>query len=135
MRRLINLIEAKTTLPLAPTPKNIAIAKRFVLRKWEERKLERGAAEPHDLSDSCKFSSLFAQRIFGGRLRGNEKHQYVSLGGSIIDLNADAADVQDMKHPYRHDPVFWGNTDHVASMRSCIPRVDQWIEEFLAETN
>lgn len=53
-------------------------AREFVLRKWRERAEERGLSMPDDLSGSCKFSSLFASRLFGLEMRGNEQHQFCS---------------------------------------------------------
>lgn len=125
---------AETTSTLPATPEMIAQAKVFVLRKWLERAQERGSSLPADLSGSCKFSSMFAQRIFGGEIRGNYDHQYVQLpDGRIIDLNIDAADVSALDDPHHHDSEFWGGPDHVESMASCRPRVDQWVAEFLRQ--
>lgn len=116
---------------LSPTKHNIEVAKAFVLKKWKERASERGYKEPNDLSSSCKFSSLFAQKIFGGTIFGNENHQYVKLSnGIIIDLNIDAEDVKLLASPHSHDEEFWKNTEHKESMKSCIPRVNRWVEEF-----
>jgi hypothetical protein len=129
--------------PLPPTPETIALATAFLLRKWQERwheKYPRGpsynAADgwnnpPEDLSSSCKFSSLFAQKIFGGEIRGNYDHQFVVLpDGSVLDLNIDAADVKSLKDPHRHDPRFFGSRDHRESSASCEARVSTWVEEF-----
>jgi hypothetical protein len=130
-------IRRRPTLPaiLPATAENIAAAKAFVMRKWTERAVELGRPVPSDLSNSCKFSSLFAQAIFGGRLEGHVDHQYVRLtDGSILDLNAEAADVKAMANPHRHDSRFWGNAEHADALRSCKPRVDRWIEEFLMIT-
>jgi hypothetical protein len=147
---------------LPATPENIARAKAFVMKKWIERHYEQNGSydrpppAPTDLSNACKFSSLFAQAIFGGKLRGNEGHQFVELpDGQRLDLNFDAADVirmttrfeQDGKKgwlkyhgdefeewhgdPYSHDPKFFGNPDHINSMKSILPRVKDWVHEFL----
>lgn len=110
------------------------IAGRVALEGWRERASERGRPVPADLSGSCKFTSLLAQRLFGGRLRGNADHQFLELpGGERLDLNADAADVRDLQargiDPWRHDPLFWHNPDHRASLRSCAARVAIWEEE------
>ena len=113
------------------TPENITKAKEFVFRKWQERAKELGRPEPTDLSSSCKFGSLFAQKIFGGKLQGNYDHQYVVLAnGQIIDFSHDAADVQKLKKVYYHDSLFWNNPDHRESMKSCLPRVNKWVDEF-----
>ena len=110
----------------------IAMAKAFVMEKWIERAIELGRPTPIDLSNSCKFSSMFAQAIFGGRLEGHVDHQFVRLtDGSILDLNEDGADVRAMANPHRHDARFWGNPEHAEALISCKPRVARWVEEFL----
>lgn len=149
------------------TPENVAKAREFVLQKWIERFHERyphlaqdpnHPEYPKDLSNSCKFTSLFAQVVFGGTLRGNEGHQYVELeNGEILDLNSEAKDVAEMRalhqqtgktgwhsidgresegwhyhgDPHEHDSGFFGNSDHYDSMRSVLPRVTDWVREFL----
>jgi hypothetical protein len=154
---------------LPATSENIERAKQFVLKKWIERFQERypslakdptGPDYPRDLSNSCKFTSLFAQAVFGGRLRGNEGHQFVELeDGQRLDLNADAEDVLAIRKrfersgltgwhtdpdepsgfvdyhgdPHAHDPAFFGNRDHVEAMRSVVPRVKDWVQEFISE--
>lgn len=115
---------------LEPTPENLERAKEFVLKKWRERAAERGYPEPEDLSSSCKFSSLFAQAIFGGQIQGHYEHQYVVLNGEVIDLNKDAADVKAMDDPHDHDESWFGNDEHIDSMESCKPRVMDWVREF-----
>lgn len=127
---------------LPPTPENIERAKQFAFQKWieyhEERKARCGPRVnyrmPHDLTNACKFTSLFARAIFGGRLRGNEAHQFVQLAdGTIIDLNIDAEDVQQLEdYAHRHEVGFWGNPDHKDSVDSCVPRVDRWVNEFIS---
>ena len=116
---------------LEPTSKNIKLAKDFVFEKWKERQAERFMV-PNDLSYSCKFSSMFAQRIFGGTIKGNYDHQFVVLpDGNILDLNYDAEDVKKLgDKAYKHDPKFFGKGDHKKSMKSCEPRVNRWVEEF-----
>jgi hypothetical protein len=118
------------TLPIPATQDNIVKAKTFVLKKWQERAAERGKTVD-DLSNACKFSSMFAQRIFGGTIQGNYDHQYLVLSDRVIDLNDDAMDVQKMSNPYRHDKSFFGKKDYKASMKSCEPRVEKWVEEFI----
>jgi|PlaIllAssembly_1097288.scaffolds.fasta_scaffold1327671_1 hypothetical protein len=115
---------------MLPTPENIALAKQFVFEKWKERAKEYGHEEPADLQSACKFASIFAQRIFGGQLRGNYDHQWVDLNGQVIDLADYIAD--DMENVYLHDRGFWGNKDHKESMASCEPRVARWVQEFKA---
>ena len=120
----------ESPLPIPATQDNIVKAKTFVLKKWQERAAERGKTVD-DLSNACKFSSMFAQRIFGGTIQGNYDHQYLVLSDRVIDLNDDAMDVQKMSNPYRHDKSFFGKKDHKASMKSCEPRVEKWVEEFI----
>lgn len=120
------------------TPENIHLAKQFVMQKWAERWAEKGfEGQPADLSNSCKFSSLFAREIFGGRLRGQQAHQFVELeDGTIVDLNLDAKDVKALgQHAHFHDDeLFWGNPEHKDALDSCRPRVNQWVEEFTGQT-
>lgn len=117
--------------PLDPRPDILEIVRQVAFEGWRERARERGRQDPEDLSGSCKFTSLLAQRLFGGRLRGNADHQYLELPGKVrVDLNAEARDVLALQadgiDPWRHDPLFWGNSDHRASLLSCKARVDQW---------
>lgn len=106
-------------------------AKKFILEKWQERAVERKAKMPEDLSGACKFASLFAARVFGGELVGNSNHQFVRLHGEILDLTDGASSFAEWRqkgiNPYRHDQEFWGNPEHLASMESCLPRVDGWV--------
>lgn len=129
--RYAQIIETVSNVfPIPATPENIARAKAFVFGKWRERATERGHTVD-DLSGACKFSSLFAQRVFGGKIKGNHDHQYVVLDdGQILDLNADAADVRELSIPYRHDRRFWNNKEHRESLNSCLPRVETWLKEF-----
>lgn len=125
------------------TPENIERARDFVLQKMIARHREKYGhiaalrdKVPSDLSDTCKFSSLFARELFGGRLRGNQAHQFVELkNGQILDLNADAADVARLgSHAYEHEPLyFWGNPEHKDALESCRPRVEKWVAEFLSD--
>ncbi len=136
-----NIENGRNLLPIPATPENITKAKAFLLRKWKERWRDRNPNgtighddEPSDLSGSCKFSSMFAQKIFGGQIRGNYDHQFVVLrNGKVLDLNGDAADVKGIKTPYIHDRRFFGNRDHKESMRSCEPRVERWVSDFLRD--
>jgi hypothetical protein len=120
---------------LQPTPNMIAKASAFVFEKWKERAAERGEPTPTDLSNSCKFSSLFAQALFGGQIAGNYDHQYLDFNGKVIDLNVDAADVDALKNPYANDPKFLRHPDFKASLASCKPRVAKWVKEFKSTLN
>lgn len=117
-------------LPL--TKRNYEAAKDFVFEKWRERAAEEvGREEPTDLTGACKFASLFAKEIFGGRLRGNQEHQWLENSEGVIDLT-DAAGVDlPAGEIYLHDPEFWMNEEHRDSMESVKPRVQRWVKEFL----
>jgi hypothetical protein len=133
-----NRTTAAVTAQLPATPETVAQAKAFLLRKWRERAMERGDSEPVDLSRACKFVSMFAQRVFGGELRGNWHHQYLVLPtGERLDLTEPSEELASISSegidPYWHDKRFWGNRDHKSSMASCEPRVLQWVEEFLRQ--
>lgn len=117
--------------PISLSPDALDLARDFVFQKWCERAGERLLPMPDDLSGSCKFSSLFCAEVFGLKMRGNADHQFcIDEQGSIVDLNAGAADVSRLSDPWRHDPIFWNNRDHRASMQSCRPRVALWLQEF-----
>ncbi len=111
------------------TTENIKLARQFLFEKWKERAVEKGY-EVSDLSNACKFASLFAQKLFGGKLQGNWNHQFVvSDSGQIIDLT-DGAGLS-VNDPYKHDRSFWGNIEHRKSLQSCDPRVEKWVAEFM----
>ena len=106
-------------------------ARLFVFSKWQERAAEKGLAPPVDLSGSCKFSSMFAARVFGLEMAGNWDHQFcLTPEGEVLDLNEGAADIAQLEDAYRHDKEFWLNPDHAESMDSCYPRVKAWLREF-----
>lgn len=117
---------------LLPEPLNIQKAKSFLLNKWHDRAKEWGRDIPNDLSGACKFASLFAQKLFGGKIRGNKNHQFVQLeNGKVIDLTDDSRMVKMLKNPYKHDKDFWeNNTEIKKSLKSCEPRVEKWVKEF-----
>lgn len=119
-------------LPL--NDQTMAQARLFLKKKWTERFQERNGAgkAPADMSGSCKFVSMFVQRVFGGEIRGNRQHQFNVIDGKVVDFNHDASDVREIADPHRHDPKFWGNSEHVKSMQSCEQRVAAWVEEFLS---
>lgn len=112
---------------------HFAHAKAFVFRKWCEHATERQAAIPSDLSGSCKYGSLFMNRVFGGSIRGHYQHQYNRIDGRIVDLSHDSADVAGMTHPYLHAPEFFAVPEQQNSLDLCLPRVERWVVEFLAE--
>jgi len=114
---------------LAITKRNFDAARDFLYRKWVERAAEEvGRPVPRDLTGACKFASLFAQALFGGKLRGNEDHQWVETKEGVIDLTG-CAGVK--RCVYWHDDEWWMNEDHKDSLESCKPRVARWVKEFL----
>jgi hypothetical protein len=102
-------------------------AKLFLKDKWEERHKElQREGVPTDLKGACKFASLFAHKLFGGKMVGTAEHQALSLGGgNMLDLT-DLLDV----NTFHHDKEFWMNPEHEESMKSIEPRVQQWTDEF-----
>lgn len=127
--------------PLNYSPEIFSTAQEFVMEKWLERFNEKKIkweklgetyydSPPEDLSYSCKFSSLFAAAIFGGEIKGNQNHQYCTLGQEIIDLNHNSKDVKNLENPYIHENSFFGNREHISSMKSCKERVKIWLNEF-----
>jgi 8-oxo-dGTP pyrophosphatase MutT (NUDIX family)/GNAT superfamily N-acetyltransferase len=104
-------------------------AKGFLKDKWSERHKEMGREDiPTDLKGACKFASLFAQKLFGGRLVGNPDHQVLKNVNRIIDLT----DIYD-PNTFHHDKEFWMNPEHEESMKSIEPRVQQWVDEFMQQ--
>lgn len=118
---------------LAYTYQRFAQAKVFVFKKWCEQAAERGILPPSDLSGACKFGSLFMQQVFGGRICGHYEHQYNVIGGRIVDLSHDAIDVGRIRHPYLHEPDYFGIPEKQASLNRCAPRVNAWVIQFLQE--
>ena len=116
---------------LEPNQRNLRAARAFLRRKWKLRAQELHRPLPRDLSGACKFAALFAQRVFGGTLQSNPDHDYVICGGDIIDLtNADGVL---LPNPYRHDRYHHLNREHIESLELNLPRVQSWVEEFLAQ--
>lgn len=134
------------------TPDDIARAKAFAMSMWRQRALELGRPEPTDLSDACKFCSLFAQGIFGGSILAHDFHCWTMVDGEVIDLAEDGRDVLDLADgrvptsatdyanrygltwngddPYEADVCFMARREFVEAMESCIPRTTRWIEEW-----
>lgn len=125
-------------LDLPVTPENLQRVKLVALAGWRRRAAEREFTEPADLSSSCKFSTLLVMLVFGGVIRGNEHHQFNVINGKTVDINADAADVCALKSRgidvHAHDPYFFGNEEHLESMRSCVPRAKSWAYDYLHQT-
>ena len=118
---------------LAYTYERFAQAKVFVFRKWCEQAAERHALPPTDLSGSCKYGSLFMNQVFGGSICGHYEHQYNVIGGRIVDLSHDAIDVGRITNPYLHEPDFFAIPEKQASLNKCLPRVERWVVQFMAE--
>jgi hypothetical protein len=114
---------------------HFALAKVFFFRKWCEQALAWQAAQPTDMSGACKYGSVFMQRVFGGTLRGHFEHQYNLIDGRLVDLSHDAMDVGHMRNPYLHEPDYFAVPELMASLDGCVPRVDEWVVEFLAEVS
>ena len=116
------------------TPKLWALARRVALEGWRERSAQRGFSEPKDLANSCKFTSLMAKILFGGKICGNFDHQFNWIEGKARDLNSQASDVRRMKRkgqdPHLQDWEFFGNPEHMESMYSCFARSAQWASRF-----
>ncbi|MFY2597403.1 hypothetical protein ACOTHJ_15435 [Achromobacter xylosoxidans] len=110
----------------ALTPENVAIARSILTAGWRARALERGLPAPRDLEGACKFASLLVKLAFGGRIEGAWTHQYNVIAGQTIDLTGQSCDAG-------HDLVFFGNREHLASMESCLPRVQTWLSALEAQ--
>jgi hypothetical protein len=112
---------------------HFALAKAFVFRKWCEQAAERNAPPPIDLSGSCKYGSLFMNKIFGGSICGHYEHQYNVIKGRIVDLSHDAIDVGRITNPYLHEPDYFAIPEKRTSLNSCLPRVERWAVQFILE--
>jgi hypothetical protein len=127
------------TLPqigkLTYSSENFAKAKVFLFGKWCELASARNLIKPTDLSRSCKYGSLFAQRVFGGSIRGHYEHQYNFIDGRLVDLSHDSLDVGRMTNPYLHEILFFAIPEIQARLAKCSPRAEQWANDFLATQN
>jgi hypothetical protein len=72
-------------------------------------------------------------QVFGGVIQGHYEHQYNMIEGRIVDLSHDAMDVGRMQNPYRHEPDFFAIPQKNAALNNCLPRVEVWVLQFLAE--
>ena len=109
---------------------NLTLIHDFCLEKWRERAKERYMKPPEDLSNSCKFTSMFVRQILGGHITGNFYHQFCIVEDEIVDINQNCKDVLELDEPHFIDSNFIGNRDHIFSLESCIPRLNDWIDEF-----
>jgi hypothetical protein len=131
--------EREESTLVAPTPEAIEACKTTALEMWRRRAAERREPEPYDLSSSCKFTTQFAKLIFGGEIRGNHDHFHLRCPcGVIVDLNADARDVMDIREqgrdPLLHDRRLMRSRDVRESLASCLPRAVRWALEHRAPT-
>ena len=110
-----------------------APARLFLFGKWCDWASQRGAAVPGDLSGACKYGSLFVCRLFGGSIQGNYQHQFNDIEGIRVDLGRDAEDVAQLARPYQHDPEYFAIPEVQAALHACLPRVDAWVTQYLAE--
>ena len=149
--RVSDLKSSKDYLPAIPA--NIRAAQEFAFRKWCERAAENGREPPMDLTSACKFSSMFAVAVFGGKIKGNFFHQWAELSdGQRVDLNDKAADTLMMqqglipddvaayaesfgmklpKNLYAHDASHMRHPDTRDSASSIRPRIERWRKEFM----
>ncbi|MFZ2726934.1 MAG: transcriptional regulator [Methylococcaceae bacterium] len=118
---------------LAYSYQRFAQAKVFFFARWCELASERHALIPVDLSGSCKYGSLFMNQVFGGTICGHYQHQYNLIGGRIVDLSHDAIDVGSISNPYLHEPDYFAIPKKQAALERCLPRVEIWVIQFLAE--
>lgn len=124
-----SMLFRKQRCTLRPTPKNVARASAFVLEKWREYWDRYLYDLPDDLTNACKFASLFALLVFGGTLCGNERHQFVQLPDNrILDLTGAAGVPSGCET--MHDAAWWGNPEHEKDMVSVAPLVARWVTEF-----
>jgi hypothetical protein len=116
----------------AATAENVAAAREFALLKWKERAAQFRLPEPHDLTDACNFTSLFARALFGGRIEGNWHHRFNVLpDGTRLDLDAGAADVRALgEEAYLADPEFMAREEFLERLPSCAALVERWLAEF-----
>lgn len=92
-------------------------------------------SKPIDLSQSCKYGSLFIQQVFGGSIRGHYEHQYNLINGRLIDLSHDSLDVGKMNNPYLHEQEYFEIPELHASLTHCLPRAKKWADEFIERKN
>lgn len=109
--------------PIQPYPDNLVDAAEFLLVKWRENQKDQSIKS---LYEAPKLSSLFAVKVFGGMIKGNEWHQWVQLRtGSIIDLTMNVCGGN-----YHHNKHYWFSEKHIKLLVNLLPCVDPWIDEF-----
>lgn len=106
-----------------------SIAQDVMRDLWNERRRECGLPPTDDRSSSCKFASLIARELFGGRLAGNEMHVFVLRDGEVLDLNEGQADVLILAEQAHFElPKCVQHRDYRASLGTCMPRVRHWLK-------
>lgn len=114
-------------------PRNILVANEALNALWEERQRQRDVVHNGSRAGSCKFASLLARSLFGGRLAGNANHVFVVKDGNIIDLNEQQSDVVLLgaKAHIQFNSVLY-HVDYREALTSCLPRLEKyeaWILE------
>ncbi|MBB4861543.1 hypothetical protein HNP46_000354 [Pseudomonas nitritireducens] len=108
----------------------LMVAKSVLDDLWKERLDSRGRFYEGHRDGSAKFASLLAQRLFGGKLCGNQNHSFVELpDGKIIDLNDDQRYVAALgSDAHARDDIHMMNHETRASFGSCVPRIERWAQ-------
>jgi hypothetical protein len=129
---------------MQPTPDTVANVKTFLLAVWNERQHEFDRPKTHNLSGACKFAALFAKKLFGGTIEARPEHCWNKLpDGTTLDLTdqADAAKYdltpEQLTTPdpeFMCDPDGKPNREFHDALKSCLPRVNQWLERFKQTT-
>lgn len=136
MRAVIDLESLTTAMKpkVALNAHTLNLARAFVFKQWIARAIELGHQPlPMDLTNSCKFSSLFAQRVFGGTIEANESHCFNRINGKVVDINEFAMDTISLDEPHECDEYFMEEPEFHESMTSCLPRVERWCDEFIIQ--
>lgn len=130
-------VKAKTPAKLQLTAATREIAIKALNGLWAERCAERGMPIPSDRAGACKFASLLARELFGGRLAGNQEHVFITLeDGQRLDLNENEPDVIAMGGAAHAMHCFvLSDIEYRQSLGSCMPRVTRWAKWALARAN
>lgn len=111
------------------SPAILAVARAFLLARWNERAAELGRPSTTSLAGACKFAALFAQSLWGGRVRANFYHTWLELAdGAVVDLTE--CDGVTLFRPYERDLAFEREPEFAASLESCRPRVEAWLTQY-----
>ena len=96
-------LAGETLIPV--TDEEIIRARLFLDEKWYVEMNQPFSTA--GTAGSCKFASLLAVALFGGRLRGNWHHQWAEKDGQRIDLTSFGTD---------------------ATVRAAFERQEQWLD-------